>query len=225
MIHIVQPDAGVPPGLIAEELERMSVEWSLVRPGLGDNLPGLDGTDGVIVLGGSMSANDENSFPFLVDLKSFIRGIVARGIPFLGICLGGQLLAAALGAEVVEKRWGERGRSELHLTGQGFSDRLFQGLKERFIAFQWHDDSFDIPKGAILLASSNECPNLAFRMGDSAWGVQFHPEVTSEIIAQWSSDDPCAGEYLSEWQLNEPVYRELLSCLMSNFAAVVNGSI
>ena len=114
--------------------------------------------------------------PFLHDLKSFIRRVVADGTPYLGICLGGQLLAAALGARVVSNRWEELGSLPVTLTAEGCCDSLFAGMPVEFDTFQWHHDSFDIPEGGVLLASSAACPHQAFRMGKYAWGVQFHPE-------------------------------------------------
>ena len=125
-----------------------------------------------------------------LDLKNLIRAVVAARIPYLGICLGGQLLAAALGAEVVSKRWEELGTLPVSLTADGEEDLLFIGIAETFTTFQWHHDSFDIPDGGVLLASSALCRHQAFRVGNSAWGLQFHPEVTEQIIRNWSAWDP-----------------------------------
>jgi GMP synthase-like glutamine amidotransferase len=136
-----------------------------------------------------MGANDDHKHPFLADVKSLISRVVEMNIPYLGICLGGQLLAAALGAKVAANRWEELGTLTVALTEEGKADRLLGGIAGQFDTFQWHHDSFDIPAGAILLATSTACPHQAFRVGESAWGLQFHPEVTEQIIRDWCAWD------------------------------------
>ena len=221
MVFVIQCDPEVPPGLASAELDRLSAGWRLVRLDWGEPLPEVQETEAVILLGGSMSANDEEAFPFLRGLKIFVRNIVSRGISCLGICLGGQLLAAAFGAEVTEKRWGERGNCEVLLTPAGREDALFLGIKASLAAFQWHDDSFDLPEAATLLASSERCPHQAFRIGTNAWGLQFHPEVTPEIIGVWASWEPSdqheASELILEWTRREKEYRHVMTMIMSNF--------
>jgi GMP synthase-like glutamine amidotransferase len=186
MLHIIQNDPEVPPGNMIDHLTIPYIVHHPYRDGL---LPKPEQISALIVLGGAMGANDEQRHPFLSDLKNLIRNIVAARTPYLGICLGGQLLAAALGAKVVSKRWEELGTMNVSLTEEGKSDRLFGGFPEEFNTFQWHHDSFDIPAGGILLASSAACPHQAFRVGDSAWGLQFHPEVTESIIRDWCAWD------------------------------------
>jgi len=187
VLHIIQNDPEVPPGNLGEHLTVPYVVCHLYN---GGKLPRLADISALIVLGGAMAANDEQSHPFLADLKKLISTVVGSGIPCLGICLGGQLLAAALGAKVTSRRWEESGNLDVSLTDEGSRDPLFSGICRKFGTFQWHHDSFDIPEGGILLASSPACPNQAFRVGDSAWGLQFHPEVTEEIIRDW-----CAWEH------------------------------
>jgi len=186
MLHIIQNDPEVPPGNIIDHLSISHVVHHPYRDGL---LPEPEQISALIVLGGSMGANDDHLHPFLGDLKNLIIKIEASRTPYLGICLGGQLLAAALGAEVASNRWEELGTLNITLTQEGKADRLFSGIPELFGTFQWHHDSFDIPAGGVLLASSAACPHQAFRMGESAWGLQFHPEVTEQIIRDWCSWD------------------------------------
>lgn len=185
MLHIIQNDPEVPPGNIVEHL---TTPWTIHHPYRDGLLPEPDEISALIVLGGAMGANDDQCHPFLTDLKILIRTVVAARIPYLGICLGGQLLSAALGAEVVSGRWEELGTLSVTLTEEGQGDLLFKGLGQ-FDTFQWHHDSFDIPAGGILLASSEGCPHQAFRVGETAWGVQFHPEVTEQIIRGWCAWD------------------------------------
>jgi GMP synthase-like glutamine amidotransferase len=153
-----------------------------------------------------------------------IRQVVAAGIPYFGVCLGGQLLAAALGAKVVAKRWEEIGNFQATLTEEGVKDRLFNAIPKRFPVFQWHHDSFDIPAGGVLLAASDACPHQAFRVGDSAWGVQFHPEVTEEIIRCWCGWDSATAATVESMVANfyreEQLYRSISQRLIGNFAQI-----
>lgn len=185
-LHIIQNDPEVPPGNI---IDNLSIPYVIHNPYRDGALPVLEEIAALIVLGGAMGADDDPRHPFLTDLKNLIRSVVAARIPYLGICLGGQLLAAALGAKVVSSRWEELGALPVSLTVAGEEDFLFSGIAETFTTFQWHHDSFDLPAGCVLLASSDLCPHQAFRVGSSAWGLQFHPEVTEAIIRDWSAWD------------------------------------
>ena len=182
LLHIIQNDPEVPPGNL---LDHLAIPYTLHHPYRGDLLPEAGDIAALIVLGGAMGANDDALYPFLTELKTLVRSVVATGIPYLGICLGGQLLAAALGAEVVSGRWEELGALDVSLTSEGSNDRLFKAIAAEFKTFQWHHDSFDIPDDGVLLATSVECRHQAFRVGSSAWGVQFHPEVSEPIIRCW----------------------------------------
>ena len=204
MLHIIQNDPEVPPGNIAENLDILGFPYCIRHPYRGDLPPNPRDVSAVIVLGGAMRANDEERHPFLKSLKIFIREIVEQQTPYLGICLGGQLLAAACGGSVASQRWEELGTLAVDLTIDGRTDRLFSGIGDSFTTFQWHHDSFDIPPGGTLLASSPACPHQAFRIGTNAWGTQFHPEVTEEIIRNWCAWDPATGqrsdELAADWQ-------------------------
>jgi len=221
MIHIIQNDPEVPPGNIIDNLEQLEQPYFLHHPYLAETLPDLRDITALIVMGGAMGANDDTAHPFLTELKSLIRRIVEHGRPYLGICLGGQLLAAACGGRVISNRWDELGTLEVDLTVAGKCDRLFAGLEESFTTFQWHHDSFDIPSGAVLLASSPACPHQAFRIGDCAWGTQFHPEVTEAIIRDWCAWDPATGtrveELVTGWRGGEKKYRMVARRLLENF--------
>lgn len=218
MLHIIQNDPEVPPGNLAEHL---TVPYQLHHPYRDGSLPEIGSISALIVLGGAMGANDDHKHPFLADLKQLIRAVVAARIPYLGICLGGQLLAAALGSQVVSNRWEELGTLPVQLTEAGRHDRLFSAVAEQFSTFQWHHDSFDLPHGAVLLASSPACPHQAFRFGATAWGLQFHPEVTEQIIRDWCAWDPataCKTETLVAAFLEQADgYRSTAKQLLDNF--------
>ena len=223
MLHIIQNDPEVPPGNIAENLDAAGIRYLVHHPYCGDPLPDLQDITALIVLGGSMGANDDRSHPFLYDLKLLIRQAVEAGIPYLGICLGGQLLAAALGAQVVPNRWEELGSMPVELNVAARGDVLFSGLPDVFTTFQWHHDSFDIPAGGLLLASSANCPHQAFRIGGRAWGTQFHPEVTEQIIRDWCAWDKTtalrADDLVDEFVSKQQGYQAVSRRILENFLA------
>lgn len=218
MLHIIQNDPEVPPGNLSEIFSVSSV---VHYPYRGDSLPGLMDISALIVLGGAMGANDDSRYPFLGDLKNHIRSCVESGIPYLGICLGGQLLAAALGGAVVAHRWEELGTLAVRLNGAGINDPLFNGIPNEFLTFQWHHDSFDIPADGILLASSAVCPHQAFRVGTCAWGIQFHPEVTETIIRDWCARDCDTSvrteELVSDFARQAEDYLRIARQIVTNF--------
>jgi len=226
MLHIIQNDPEVPPGNIAENLDASGILSCIHHPYLGDPLPELRDVSALIVLGGAMGANDDARHPFLTELKQFIKRSVLAGIPYLGICLGGQLLAEALGALVVSNRWEERGTLNVTMADEGRGDALLSCLSPEFVTFQWHHDSFDIPEGGVLLAGSPACPHQAFRFGERAWGLQFHPEVTEEIIrgwCRWDSETAQRAESLvGEWRNQREGYERSARELLCRFLTLGN---
>jgi GMP synthase-like glutamine amidotransferase len=147
--------------------------------------------DGLIFMGGPMSVNDD--LPFLRQEMEFIRQATAGRLPVLGICLGSQLIARALGATVRRNSAKEIGWYGLRFTPAAVGDRLFDGLSQETV-FHWHGETFDLPPGAELLASSDLCRNQAFRAGERVYGLQFHLEVTPEMIADWCMQDENSGD-------------------------------
>lgn len=223
MLFIVQNDPDVPPGSITVNLRQCGVPYKIVKPFAGEILPLPEDVSAAIVLGGTMGANDDHMHPFLIVLKRWIMMLVDAGVPFLGICLGGQLLAAALGAKVHSNRWSEIGFSTVELNGAAHDDLLFSGMGSSFNSFQWHNDSFDLPSGALLLAGTDVCPHQAFRVGKNAWGVQFHPEVTLDIILHWSSEekrtDSIINDAVTDWHSLENTFLSSSRQLLMNFLA------
>jgi GMP synthase (glutamine-hydrolysing) len=151
------------------------VVWTTHQP-----LPDLRDFDGVLVLGGSLAASDLRLRP----ARRWIRDAVGSDVPYLGICLGGQLLASALGARV--RRGGsEVGVHSIFLTEAGGRDALFRGLPRRLDVFGFHGDGFALPPGGVPLAGSLACTYQAFRYGATAYGLQFHPEIRAGDLARW----------------------------------------
>ncbi len=152
----------------------------------GDNLPAsLKGIEAIVLLGGPMNVYEQDKYPFLKGEDILLKKALKERIPILGICLGAQLLAKALGAKVKKARQKEIGWYKLNLTKQGKKDILFKGIGKDFDVFQWHEDTFDIPENATLLATTKTCKNQAFKYGDNAYGLQFHIEVTFDMIKNW----------------------------------------
>jgi GMP synthase (glutamine-hydrolysing) len=143
---------------------------------------------GLIVLGGTMSANDGEQFPFLLAELDWLRAAVRRNVPTLGICLGAQLLAKALGAEVYRSPRAEIGWYEIELLPGAADDRLLHGRSPAETVFHWHRDTFDLPAGAVHLAQSPACRQQAFRAGEAAYGLQFHVEMVPELMELWLRD-------------------------------------
>lgn len=141
--------------------------------------------NGIIVLGGPMNVDETNQYPHLLcELKLLDEALKAQ-IPIFGICLGAQLTAKVLGAKVTKNPRKEIGWYNVFPTPQAKTDPLFSHLKPVQKVFQWHGDTFDIPKGAQHLATTNTCENQAFRYGDNVYGLQFHLEVDTKLIQQW----------------------------------------
>ena len=183
MLTLIQNDPQVPSGSILDFLRRLDLPFLIVKAYSGEVLPSVTDSSAVIVLGGSMGVHDSSQYPYLLAVKSYIQQALLNEIPLLGICLGGQLLADVLGATVHSRKNGEMGLHSVKVLESAVSDPLFHEIPRSFISFQWHNDSFEIPTGAICLASSSDCAHQAFRYGVNQYGLQFHPEVSRDIVS------------------------------------------
>jgi GMP synthase (glutamine-hydrolysing) len=174
-----QPDAHL--GRFEPLLDRLGVPVLEVMAERDLGALKLGDVGGLVVLGGEMGVTDVRLYPFLADERALIAGAHDLGLPVLGLCLGAQLLASALGAKVHARRCSEVGWLEVnHLV-----DDPVLGPPGPRRQFQWHYDSFELPAGAERLAASHLCPNQAFRIGTS-YGLQFHPEVSADLVARWA---------------------------------------
>lgn len=150
-----------------------------------DAQPNVEKYDGLIVLGGPMCLSQRDNYPHLDTEIEAIRTAMEQQMPILGICLGAQLIAAALQARVHRNPVKEIGWYDVSPTDAGRKDPLFRFFRSSEKIFQWHGDTFDIPHDAVCLASSPDCANQAFRYGDRVYGLQFHLEVDAPLIERW----------------------------------------
>jgi len=175
-------------GLIEPALEARDIGFEYADLYLpGSVPPDPSAYDGLIFMGGPMSVND--NLPYLQwEMRAIVEG-VKRDQPVLGICLGAQLIAKALGAPVYRNPQSEIGWFPVEFSEAADGDMLLGGLPKRETVFHWHGETFDLPPGAVLLASSERCRHQAFRLKESTYGLQFHLEVTPETIADWCTQD------------------------------------
>jgi GMP synthase (glutamine-hydrolysing) len=165
------------PGLITEVAAAHGLDLVVHRLDRGEPLPVAGEVAGLVVMGGPMGAHDDADHPWLAAERDLLATAVGRGVPVLGVCLGAQLLAAALGARVVPGPAPEIGLGTVTLTDDGLADPVLGPAGPDLPVLHWHGDTFDLPDGAVLLASSDRYRHQAFRLGTRAYGLQFHVEI------------------------------------------------
>lgn len=177
------------------------------------SFPSLDAIDAIIVLGGPMSVNDESEYPWLREEKQFLHEAIVRGCPTLGICLGAQLLASVLGGRVTKNKEKEIGWYPIKLRKEGIT--VFHHVPEELPAFHWHGETFEIPRGAVHIASSAACTNQAFLVHDTVLALQFHLEATPstvQALLEHCRDELVPGKYIQPEEIivrtTEQMYRE-----------------
>jgi GMP synthase (glutamine-hydrolysing) len=189
-VLVVLHAASEPLGMLAEPLTEggLALETRLMPAALPDSLGAYDG---LVIMGGSQGAYEAGRFPFLRAETALMREALAQGIPALGVCLGSQILAAAGGARVYPGAGPEVGWLPVELVGE---DPWLAGWPARFEPLHWHGDTFDLPPGATLLASSAVYAHQAFRLG-SALGLQFHVEATEAMARSWMEDETLGPDW------------------------------
>ena len=185
-ILVLQNERVSPAGMIGERIAARGHDMTVLRPMEGEPLPASpNGYDGILVLGGVMSANDDDKYSGLAPMRQLLREFHAADKPILGICLGAQVLARTFGAEVRRHTGMEFGYTPLHFTDAGHRDPLLSGLPNPQWIMESHEDTFDIPANGAALMAGDDCLNQAFRVGRAAYGFQCHFEATPTLIDSW----------------------------------------
>ena len=196
-----------------------------------EKLPQMEDFDWLVILGGPMNIYEEGKYPWLASEKEFIAQAIAAKKTVLGICLGAQLIADVLGAKVKRNNFTEIGWFPVTLTGDVKSSPLFGTLPEKFTAFHWHGDTFEIPSGAVRIAESEVCKNQAFVYNDRVIGFQFHIEYSLESINRML--DNCGDELVEDefiqnedeilsMKNNLTEIKNLLTSLLNNMEKIIN---
>lgn len=194
--HVLQHVPFEDIGSMASWLKAHEAEWSYTRFYQNPALPNLNHLDLVIAMGGPMSVNNESKFPWLRREKQFIRDAIARGVAVLGMCLGAQLIASALGCRVYPNPVKEIGWFPIEAASGTEATFCFPRTSQ---VFHWHGETFDLPAGAVLLARSSACRNQAFQIGPNVLGLQFHLEITPQSVqalVEKCPDDLVPGPYV-----------------------------
>ncbi|HVA81744.1 MAG TPA: gamma-glutamyl-gamma-aminobutyrate hydrolase family protein [Candidatus Binataceae bacterium] len=221
-------------GAIAEALESAALAWQYVRVDQGRPVPkDMKGAGGLIVMGGPMAVYQTERFPFLKDELLLIEDAIKNGRPVLGVCLGAQIVAAALGAKVEKNPAGkEIGWYPVRLLAAAREDRLFRGLAETITPFHWHGDYFDAPSGAVALAASDKTPCQAFRYGEKTWALQFHLEVTRAGVENMAGafardlerEKISANTMLAASDAHLPALETIAETVFSRWATPIQGT-
>jgi GMP synthase-like glutamine amidotransferase len=213
------------PGTIEDFLREQAIPYRIVELQK-EAIPPAEDFDTLIMMGGPMSVNDEEIYPYLKDEMGLVKEFVAKDKKVFGVCLGAQIMAKALGSKVYVGSEKEIGWYDIELTEDGIRDPLMKKLAvhpragdfwKRFKVFHWHGETFDIPSGAVRLAKSALYPNQAFRHGSSAYAFQFHIEVRKEMIYEWLKDEPVNKEELRK--LTEAGYDDYQGRAMNFYKA------
>jgi len=177
------------PGLLGEVLEGMGIPCDVLHPYLGQPVPAnLGDYSGLALGGGAQGVYEQDQYPYLTQECQLVREAMVVDRPVIGLCLGGQLMAAALGADVRKSGRKEIGFFEVALDPLAQYDPVWSGMPQTFVTTHWHGDVFDIPPGGMKMASSAMTPNQLFRYGHSMYGLQFHLEMTPAVLDEMIED-------------------------------------
>ncbi len=198
LFHVIQHLEREGPGLFTMVAAECGLELKTYRPDLGDDLPIPESGEGLLVLGGPMGVGDLDhpQFPWLRDELQLIKQALNQQIPIVGVCLGAQLLAFADGGEIVplnqinsNQPQAEVGWAPIMMQKKATDELILRNLPTEMDVLHWHGDRIILPNSAILLASSARCKEQMFRIGSSAYGLQFHVEIESQELNQWIHED------------------------------------
>jgi GMP synthase-like glutamine amidotransferase len=218
-----------PPGRVGDLLDKHAIPYDLIHIGQ-DVLPNPGVYGAIIVLGGTQHLYNKSKYPYTVNEEIYIhRAIKEDRVPYLGMCLGGQLLANAFQAPIRRLPKEHIGFLRIEFTEAGRKDALYHGLPGYQQAFQWHEDCFDLPSGALALAHHEDGANQAFCYLDAAYGLQYHVELTEEMLDTWLHDPELKKEFIDEYGMEQyekvereavelyPTYASHAEMLIENF--------
>jgi GMP synthase (glutamine-hydrolysing) len=220
-----------PPGRVADLLHEYVIPYTLIHVGQ-DHLPDPMQYQAIIVLGGTQHLYDKDKYPYTVHEEIYLYEAIKQRIPYLGMCLGGQLLARAFQAEVRRLPKVHIGFLQIHFTEAGQIDPLYRGLPTYEQAFQWHEDGFALPEGAVSLAHHEDGANQAFRYLDHAYGLQYHVELSEEMLDIWLHEPSLKKEFIDAYgsekyqQVEQeavqlyPIYAQHSRTLLENFLRI-----
>lgn len=220
-----------PPGYLGEIMEEYHIACDVVNVEE-EPVPDPAAYDALIAMGGPQHVGKNDTYPYLVGAAEAIRRAVERDVPYLGLCLGGQLLANAMGAPVKKHTNPSIGFYQIQFTYAGQKDPIFKGLPGYQQVIHWHEDTFDLPRGAVLLATNSHTPNQTFRYGRNAYGTQFHIELTPAMLDVWlyypeyrkeivtALGEDAADKFIYDRAQLYPLYREHTRIMFENFLRI-----
>lgn len=198
-VLIVQHAPYEHPAVIRRALESQGTPTLTIHPYRSELFPSHKEISGMISLGGSMHANDDETNPWIPHECELLRACVLENMPVVGVCLGGQMMARALGGRVEKTGTVELGWFPIQLNAAGKTDPVLGSAGTSPTVYHWHEDTFHLPDNATLLAYSRGCPRQAYRVGERAYGFQFHPEADHQLLHEWLSYEGIEDE-ISETQ-------------------------
>ncbi len=225
-VLVLQHVASEGAGTIRDYMTANGIPFRFVRLYENEKLPqALKNIRSVFVMGGPMNVYEEDKFPFLKEENTFIQKLIQENIPMLGVCLGSQLLAKALGAKVMKAKAPEIGWGNVKFSPDGSKDPLFSKIGSSDLrVLQWHEDTFELPKGAVHLASSTAVPNQAFRYKDRFYGFQFHVEVDRPMLVEWFKDPKVQTPVLREYDEYKTKLAGITESIYQKFFALAGPS-
>lgn len=231
-VWVLQHLAEEPLGTIGDALEARGIEAKYIRVFEGEPVPDtMNGVSGLVVMGGPMGVYEQHEYPFLSDEIRLIETALRAEKPVLGICLGSQLLASALGAEVRKAHRKEIGWFPISLTEAATGDRVFSEIEDSFMAYHWHGDVFDVPRGATSLASSAQTQCQVFAYGNSAYGFLFHLEATQKIVedmtrgfaGELDEESIDSHEIIDQTRKHLPEFQRIAASVFQRWASLIEG--
>ena len=214
------PDEG--PGSLGDFLRDQGAELVFTHTWKDETPPREpDGFDALVSMGGPMNVYEEAAYPWLAAETQLLTKAAQAGLPVMGVCLGAQLIAKALGAEVVRSPQEELGWYEAELTPAAGSDPLWAGVETIIPVVQWHGDMFQVPKGGELLARGAPCPHQAFGW-EKAYGLQFHIEITPAILESWFAQEAKLKHIMQSWDSLGGQMNSAAQILYANFWKLIN---